>query len=70
MPAQSAHAVMLPTGTRLGRYEVLTALGEGGMGEVYRAKDERLGRDVAVKILPSSFSTDLARRRAVSTLAE
>jgi serine/threonine protein kinase len=48
----------LDAGTRLGPYEIHSALGAGGMGEVYRARDTRLGRDVAVKILASSFVDD------------
>jgi Tol biopolymer transport system component len=51
----------LTTGVRLGPYEILSALGAGGMGEVYRARDPRLGRDVAVKVLPAAFSADLER---------
>src|SRR6478672_11416919 len=50
-------------GTRLGPYEILSPLGAGGMGEVYRAKDPRLGRDVAIKVLPASFSQDADRLR-------
>ena len=48
-------------GTRLGPYEIIAPIGAGGMGEVYRARDTRLGRDVAVKVLPSDLSTDVDR---------
>jgi serine/threonine-protein kinase len=53
----------LTAGSRLGPYEILSPLGAGGMGEVYRAKDPRLGRDVAIKVLPASFSADPDRLR-------
>ena len=49
------------TGTRLGSYEILAKLGEGGMGEVYRAKDTKLNRDVAIKVLPASVAQDPER---------
>ena len=48
----------LAQGTRIGPYEIITALGAGGMGEVYRARDARLSRDVAVKVLPERFAAD------------
>ena len=53
----------LAAGTKLGTYEIVTLIGAGGMGEVYRAKDTKLGRDVAVKILPASLSKDPERLR-------
>jgi serine/threonine protein kinase len=53
----------LSIGDKLGPYEVLAPIGKGGMGEVYRARDTRLHRDVAVKVLPQAFATDAARER-------
>ena len=55
--------VTLMPGAKLGDYEVKSQLGSGGMGEVYRARDSRLGRDVAIKVLPSFLSTDSERLR-------
>src|SRR5215471_16001013 len=48
----------LAAGTRLGVYEIVDALGAGGMGEVYRARDTKLRREVAIKILPEAFAAD------------
>ena len=63
----------LSPGTTLGAYEIVAPLGAGGMGEVYRARDARLGREVAIKVLPAAFASDpeaLARfEREMKTLA-
>jgi Tol biopolymer transport system component len=53
----------LASGSRLGPYEILAPIGAGGMGEVYRARDPRLGREVAIKVLPASLSQDADRLR-------
>ncbi len=56
-----AKAMALDSGTRLGNYEVVSSLGAGGMGEVYRARDEKLGREVAIKLLRQEVSNDPER---------
>src|SRR5438094_10591806 len=53
----------ITAGTQLGRYEIRSKIGAGGMGEVYRASDEKLNRDVAIKVLPTSLSQDADRLR-------
>jgi serine/threonine protein kinase len=51
----------MKAGQRLGPYEIVALLGAGGMGEVYRARDERIGREVAIKVLPAEFTSDAGR---------
>src|SRR5262245_31562300 len=58
LPSAGLSSPGLMAGTRLGNYEVVAPLGAGGMGEVYRARDSKLNRDVALKILPEAFSLD------------
>ena len=60
----------LAPGARLGPYEITALIGAGGMGEVYKARDTRLNRDVAIKILPASFATDRDRLRRFQAEAE
>ena len=61
--AGPTHRTPLSTGTKLGPYQIVAPIGAGGMGEVYRARDPRLGRDVALKILPAAFSSEPDRVR-------
>src|SRR4051812_4036539 len=63
----------LPAGKRIGPYEIVAPIGAGGMGEVFRARDTRLNRDVAIKVLPAAFTQDAERiarfRREAQVLA-
>ncbi len=60
----------LATGTNLGPYEILSPLGKGGMGEVYRARDTRLDREVAIKVLPAMFSTNVELKQRLKREAK
>ena len=60
----------LPSGTKLGPYEILSPLGAGGMGEVYRARDTRLERDVAIKVLPANLSSDPSLKQRLESEAK
>src|SRR5689334_6308437 len=75
MPTTLPGSMPLSPGTRLGPYEIVAPLGAGGMGEVYRARDPRLGRDIAIKVLPQHVAATAEVRarfereaRAVSSL--
>ena len=59
--APAVNSMQLPRGTQLAHYEIVEPIGKGGMGEVYRATDSKLGRDVAIKVLPEEFAQDQER---------
>ena len=73
LAAQQIHTMLLTTGTRVGPYQVVAPLGAGGMGEVYRARNTKLDREVAIKVLPAAFVSDPDRTarfaREAKTLA-
>ena len=62
--------MQLEAGTRLGPYEIMSLVGTGGMGEVYRAKDTRLDRSVAIKVLPAELSEDATYRKRLEREAK